>query len=246
MAVLWQAFIGKAYSLQLRPVAHVVLFLTVWAIYLGDRLLDVRKPATSSESPRHRFFRRHRVFVVVLLVLVLVLDSALCLFELRPAVRHAGWLALAGVLAYLGIVHLFQLQVLFPKQLVAAGLFAAGTYVAPWALSQDPGKLLIPWLFFAGLCLGNLVAIEGWEWRVLRAGAPPQAVTRFLQEWLRIWMPAVGVISLGFAGQPYYQAVAASAAGITAISVYEDRISLDLRRVLVDAALLTPLVFYWL
>lgn len=246
MAVLWQALIGKVYSLQLRPVVQIVLFLTVWAIYLGDRLLDVRTPATSAESPRHLFFRRHRALVVVLLVLVLVLDSGLCLFELRPAVRHAGWLALAGVLAYLGMVHLFHLQAVFPKQLVAAVLFAVGTYVAPWALSPDPTKLVIPWIFFMVLCLGNLVAIEGWEWRVLHAGAPPQTVTRVLQEWLRLWMPAVGVVSLGFAGQPYYQAVAASAAGITAISIYEHRIGLDLRRVLVDAALLTPLVFYWI
>ncbi|QOY90818.1 hypothetical protein [Paludibaculum fermentans] len=246
MAVLWQALVARYYSLPLRPVAHVVLFLTVWAIYLSDRLLDVRKPATSPESPRHLFYRRHRSFGLVLLVLVLVFDSALCLFELRPAVRHAGWLALAGVLLYLGLVHLFHLQALFPKQFVAAILFGLGTFVAPWALSPDPRRLLIPWLFFVVLCLGNLVAIEGWEWRDLNAGEPPQAVTRVLQEWLRLWMPAAGVVALGFAGQRYFQAVAASAAGITAISLYEHRISLDLRRVLVDAALLTPFIFYWL
>ncbi|MBN9659971.1 MAG: hypothetical protein J0H49_17420 [Acidobacteria bacterium] len=246
MAVLWQAFAAHCYALPLRPVAYLVLFLTVWAIYLADRLLDVRKPTRAPESPRHRFYRRNRTPGLVLLVLLLVLDSALCLFELRPAVQHAGWLTLAGVLAYLGFVHLFQLQALFPKQLVAAVLFAVGTFVAPWALSPDPDTLLIPWLFFVLLCLGNLVAIEGWEWRVLRAGPPPQAITRALQEWLRIWMPAVGVVSLAFAGQQYFQAVAASAAGLTAISAYEDRISLDLRRVLVDAALLTPLAFYWL
>ncbi len=246
MAVLWQAFVARSYSLPLRPVGHVVLFLTVWAIYLGDRLLDVRLPAGASESPRHRFYRRHQRPALALLLVILAVDSTLCLFELRPAVLHAGWLALAGVASYLAVVHLFRLQAYFPKQLVAASLFAVGTYVAPWALSPDPPSLFIPWLFFVLLCLGNLVAIEGWEWGALHAGAPPSAVTRLLQDWLRLWMPAVGVVALGFAGQPYYQAVAASAAGITAISVYEERLSLDLRRVLVDAVLLTPLVFYWL
>ncbi|MGJ5816620.1 hypothetical protein [Paludibaculum fermentans] len=244
--MVWLAFVCRCYALPLRPVAHIALFLTVWAIYLGDRLLDVRRPATSTESPRHRFYRRHRSFALVLLVLVLVFDSALCLYEIRPAVRQAGWLALAGVLSYLAVVHLFHLQALFPKQVVAAVLFAAGTFVAPWALSGDARILFIPWLFFMLLCLGNLVAIEGWEWRDLHAGQPPQAMTRALQERLRLWIPAVGLAALAFAREPYFQAVAASAAGITVISVYEHRIGLNLRRVLVDAALLTPIVFYWL
>ncbi|MGC4051763.1 MAG: hypothetical protein QM757_20650 [Paludibaculum sp.] len=111
--------------------AYLVLFLTVWAIYLGDRLLDVRQPASSSESPRHRFYRRHREFALVLLVLALRCSmQPSVFFELRPAVRHAGWLVLGGVLGYLGLVHLFHLQVLFPKQLAAAILFAVGEFAS--------------------------------------------------------------------------------------------------------------------
>ncbi|WP_321477372.1 hypothetical protein [uncultured Paludibaculum sp.] len=242
MAVVWQSFAARCFSLPLRPVAQVILFLTVWVIYLGDRLLDVRHPPTASESPRHRFYRRHRRLAFILLTLAIAAASALCLLELRPAVLRTGCLALTGVLAYLALVHLYDVHVFFPKQLAAALLFAGGTFAAPWALCPDPVRiLLIPWGFFAVLCLGNLVAIEGWESEV-----PPQLLTRTLEEYLRLWMPAVAVAALAFVGKPYYQAVAASAAAITAISIWEEQLSLDLRRVLVDAALLTPLLFYWL
>ncbi|MGC4051762.1 MAG: hypothetical protein QM757_20645 [Paludibaculum sp.] len=67
-----------------------------------------------------------------------------------------------------------------------------------------------------------------------------------MQAWLRLWMPALGVVALGFVGKPYFQAVAASSPRGSLPSRHQDRIGLDLRRVLVDAALLTPCVFYWL
>lgn len=237
MALVWQSFTAHSFGLPLRPVAQAVLFLTVWAIYLGDRLLDVRLPQTAPESPRHRFYRRHRLGATILLVVAILTDSALCLFELRPDVRHTGWLALAGVLVYLALVHLVRVR-LFPKEFTAAVLFAAGTFAAPWALCPDPVHiLLIPWGFFAVLCLGNLVAIERWE--AVTAARP-------IAEFPRLWLPGVAVAALAFAGKPYYLAVAASALALVGLCLAERWLSRDLRRVLADTVLLTPLIFYWL
>lgn len=229
MAVLWQIFVAHCFHLTLRPAAHAVLFLAVWAIYLGDRLLDVRQPPVPGESPRHRFYRRHGRLALALLVVAIVTAGTLCLWQLRPAVLHAGWFALAGVLAYLTLVHLSNVR--WFKEPAAAVLFAAGTFAAPWAVCPDPVRiLLIPWLVFAVLCLANLVAIDHWE------SAP--------RRWR--WLPVGAAILPVVAGTAYFQAVAASAAAIGGLCLAERHLSLSARRVLVDAVLLTPCVFLWL
>jgi len=61
VAVLWQGFLAYRFSLPLRPSGRLALGLTVWAIYLLDRLLDARKPPSVNgcdEPARHRYYRR--------------------------------------------------------------------------------------------------------------------------------------------------------------------------------------------
>ena len=58
VALVWQDFLARCYPTILRPPGRAVLGLTVWAIYLADRLLDTRHPAVW-ESVRHVF--RHIV-----------------------------------------------------------------------------------------------------------------------------------------------------------------------------------------
>src|SRR6202789_4740956 len=66
IALVWQDFLARCYPTVLHLTGRGVLGLTVWAIYLADRLLDVRYPAPVSESIRHQFYRRHRVFAYTL------------------------------------------------------------------------------------------------------------------------------------------------------------------------------------
>ena len=46
VAVLWQSFLAYRFSLPLRLSGCLALGLTVWSIYLLDRLLDARQPPT--------------------------------------------------------------------------------------------------------------------------------------------------------------------------------------------------------
>jgi hypothetical protein len=73
VAVPWKWFLAYRFSLPLRPAWRIVLGLTVWVIYLLDRLLDVRKSLSvnerAREPARHRFYRRHSRFMAALLVL---------------------------------------------------------------------------------------------------------------------------------------------------------------------------------
>src|SRR5882672_1355233 len=87
IAVLWQSFLAQRYALPLRSPGRVALFLTVWGIYIADRLLDVRHPAVTAESARHRFYRRHRTLAIALLGVLFAIDLAIAALWLRPADR---------------------------------------------------------------------------------------------------------------------------------------------------------------
>ncbi|MDE3168481.1 MAG: hypothetical protein KGN36_21945 [Acidobacteriota bacterium] len=243
IAVLWQDLLARRFAVPLSPSGRIALFLTVWAIYIADRLLDARRPATTDEPARHRFYRRHRRFAAWLLAALLAATAAITALWLRPAVLRNGLVPLAAVAVYLAAVHLGRLRV--AKEFVVAFVFTTGTFLVAW--TNDPASpltLLVPAAAFFVLCLANLAAIEKWEWEELRRGAEPaHAVTRALVRALRAWLGVFVLATLFHARDPWYLAIGLAAAAIAALVYAGRRIALETRRVLVDAALLTPLVF---
>ena len=247
IAVLWQSFLAWRYSLLLRPSGRVTLFLAVWAIYIGDRLLDVRKPATTGESARHRFYRAHQKLATAVLGVVLAITAAITILDLRPAVLRNGLIPLSAVVAYLAILNFTKTRQV-AKELVVAFVFTTGTFLVAWTNDPvSPLMLLAPASAFFLLCLANLTAIEAWEWTELRNGAePPHGTTRALVRTVRIWVPAITVLTALRAADPWYLAIAFSAGAITLLLFIGRRASIELRRVLVDAAMLTPLLLPFL
>lgn len=243
VAVLWQAFIAQCFPSALRPAGRLVLALTVWSIYLADRLFDVRRPALVRESARHNFYRVHRSLAIGLLAIAVSADCIITVVWLRPAVLHAGILISAAVVVYLFALHFAGSTLATPKELVVAILFSAGTFVVAWTSAGTDFHLLTAAASFSLLCLANLVAIETWEWRELRIHAnPPHVITAWLGQMYLFWVPALAIVC-AVAGSRWYTAVALSAAAFTAIFAVGSRWSLDARRVLVDVALLSPLLF---
>ncbi|MES1258612.1 MAG: hypothetical protein ABUS51_09280, partial [Acidobacteriota bacterium] len=90
VALVWQDFLAHCYPSSLRLVGRWVLGLTVWGIYLADRLMDVRHPATNNEAPRHGFYRKHPGAARVLLGAIALADLLIALRWLRPAVISNG------------------------------------------------------------------------------------------------------------------------------------------------------------
>src|SRR4051812_25331299 len=85
VALVWQDLAARSFGHPLRPAARIVLGLTVWAVYLADRLLDVRAPGAGQNTARHHFYRRHPTKLSVLLAVVLTVDAFTALVELRRA-----------------------------------------------------------------------------------------------------------------------------------------------------------------
>jgi hypothetical protein len=256
VAVLWQGFLAQGFSLPVRPAARLALGLTVWAIYLLDRLLDARRPESPDEPLRHRFYRRNWKPMAALLAAVLALDAVIAFFWLRPAILRDGFIALGGVLAYLAIVHTRSHSLRIPKEVAAAILFTAGTFLTAWAALPCLGLAWAALAFFI-LCLANIVAIEAWEWRELpstpaRPLARPAGrhmahpCTRWLARNYLYWVP-LAVIACVFLGHnQWYASIAVSAAACALLFWLGRRLSLEARRALVDGVLLSPLLFLML
>jgi hypothetical protein len=246
VALVWQDLLARLTATPLRSPARIVLGLTVWAVYLADRVLDVRLPAVSGEAPRHRFYRRHRPLAIVLLGAVLLGDAAVTVAFLRPSILRNGFVILVAVLVYLGAVH-GGFRWRLPKEFLVALLFTAGTFLVAWTWAPRPLEtLLLPAAVFFSLCLANLTAIESWEWRELRRGKDTggRSVVLGLAPWMAPALAGLAAACL-VAGVrlPFYRAAGTAAALLWLIWTSGRRGPLDARRVLVDAALLTPLLF---
>jgi hypothetical protein len=236
VAVLWQGFLAYRFALPLRPAARLVLGLTVWAIYLLDRLLDARKPPSLPEPARHCFYRRHWKPMAVLFAVVASADAAIAILWLRPVVLRDGLIPLAGVLIYLAIFHGSSVKI--PKEIAAAALFTVGTFVTAWAVLPCPSLAWAAVAFFI-LCLANLVAIESWEC----SNPPPHALTRWLARTYLVWVPGAVILCALLGHNEWYASIAVSTAACALLYGIGRRLSLEARRALVDGVLLSPLLF---
>ena len=229
VAVAWQALLAESTGTPLRLVARVILFLTVWLIYIADRLLDTRQPALEPEPERHQFYRVHRRAAYVTAAIILAVDAVLILLELLPAVFRTGLLTFAGVSLYFFILH--GMSISFPKEAAVAILFTIGTFLVAFTRTNQPVLNLLPAaVSFCFLCLANLLAIEYGE----RATPMKSGL------WYLVWVLALALICpIAFPGRWSY-AIAMSAASLALIHSLGSRVGLAARRVLVDAVLLVP------
>lgn len=231
VALVWQDFLARIQSSPLRPAGRWTLGLTVWAIYLADRLLDVRHTATEVETTRHAFYRRNRLFAMVLLAMVLLVDVVIALQWLRPAVFDNGLLVALAVSGYLVVFPAWRIRARRWKQPMAAVLFTTGVFIVAWTWTAQPWQVLLwPALALALLFAGNMVMVETWK-PGMSTGAG----------WWSMLLLMVVCLLMG--GSPWYFAVAASAAGLAILDRFGGRLSQDGRGVLADLVLLTPLLF---
>jgi drug/metabolite transporter (DMT)-like permease len=229
IAVLWQDFLHRCYPATLLLAGRVALGLTVWAIYLADRLLDVRHPAKPGESTRHAFYRRHRSVALAALCAVVLGDVLVTCLWLRHAVISSGLIIAACVAAYLAFFPLKR--EIGGKKPAAAVLFTAGVFLIAWLGSTHPAdELALPAILFCAMCFANLLMTQRWEQSEQARPA---------------WILLVIILGLRglVRGLPWFGAITVSAAGLGTLAWTGDRLSANAKGVLADAALLTPLLF---
>jgi hypothetical protein len=253
VAMLWAWAFARAVHVRGPSSAIAVLGIGTWLIYVADRLLDslTRAPRTALRE-RHRFHAQHRrAFLVASCVAgpaILWLIAA----HLAPAARREDAAIFAAFLIYFVFVHLIGSR--FPRSLAVGILFAAGCAVPACSqINAIPVTWRLAVVLFAALCWLNCAAIHVWEQAGLRSRPsriPAMAVCVALAAAALI----AGATSLRDSGT-LRLAVSILASALLLLALHLDRRRLargsdDAKRetlglrVLADAALLTPTLFF--
>ncbi len=230
VAVVWQDFLARCYPSTLLPAGRWTLALTVWAIYLADRLIDVRHPMRNAETSRHSFYRNHSRVLRSLLMAVVCADLVVAVLWLRPAVLSNGLWVGAAVGCYLGAFAALRVGERWWKPVCAALLFTTGVFLVGWTSTRGAFEVLSkPAVALAWLVLSNLVLIEGWEKR---------RSTRRMPWWIFLLLAALACQNFS----QWYAAVAIAAAALAALDGLGARMPQNVRHVLADTVLLVPLL----
>lgn len=107
VAVVWQQLLMRVFcNRSTRWSEGLALSITVWLIYVADRLLDGAK--LNMDQPhtlRHRFYRRHRRNFVWLWVLGLLINTLVVVRWLPTELLRNGLILASAVLVYGASVH---------------------------------------------------------------------------------------------------------------------------------------------
>jgi hypothetical protein len=253
VSIVWALLFAYARGTRLTFADEIVLSLTVWAIYTGDRLLDGWK-AKDHEAlqQRHLFSAKHRTPLACLVVLAVASGLWVTARYLAPAETSAGALLGVVVALYMAGIHAAdrRMERFVSKEVVVGVLFAFGTTLPVW--SQSAGLSWEGWAslaLFALLCSLNCLSIECWEnsrsedvWQK----TPPLvrwANARINYIAVALAASAVAIPSLlpsKTLSRPELFAVSLAALLILLLNRNRRRLSLEALRVLADAALVVP------
>jgi hypothetical protein len=252
VAVTWQALFGRAFHLPVPVAARVVLFLTTWCIYLGDRLADVTTLTRGQAcSLRQRYCQRHFAVWRAALITLVLLDLACILTWLDLQMMLVGVLVGAVVLLYLFANHFahHNWRTLPLKEALVGTLFAIGSVAVFWSSSARP-SVLWSMLLLAAACTLNCVHIAAWERALDTLQGKTSLATRFPSTGLVLPTASCLLVltcalsfALGIAPASLCTLLGLSALLLGALHVFGARLPVDERTALADLTLAIPLVF---
>jgi hypothetical protein len=238
IAALWQDAFARDAGVRLSLASRAALPISVWLIYLVDRLLDTAGGMNRHATARHAFYREHRGLCYLLTAFAGFLLS-ISLLQLPLPVMKNGLFVSCAVAVYLWIVH-WRGGRWFPKEAAVGLVFAMGTVLAPFSRAADATALLPPALLFGVLCWLNCSAIEVWE------GGSLDEISAWMVRHMKVVVLAICVVCLLLAVHSPRQhsslALLMSAIGFWAFAdANSHRQGAERLRVWVDIPLLTPL-----
>ena len=176
VAVVWSLGFAWAAGVRLAAWISALLALTVWAVYVFDRLLDARAALRAAESSRlrerHYFHWLHRRVLFPAAVLAACAAAGLILAFMPMAVRERDSVLAAASLLYFARVHSGHrvnpfVSILLTKELLVGVLFTIGCALPVFGALRASNAAVWPLAgltaFFAPLAWFNCHAIDKWE-----------------------------------------------------------------------------------
>jgi hypothetical protein len=266
VAVVWSAAFAWAARVRVPPWALAMQALAVWAVYVGDRLLDARA-GLRADVPghlreRHFFHWRHRRALASAAGLAACAAAGLILTYMPAMARVRSSLLAAAALVYFARVHFgggdegeasgrmgrmgwILRSAPLTKELLVGVLFAVGCALPTVGRmpSAARGAIFCVVAYFALLAWLNCAAIEKWERKKCEGAAQ-----RGLQGWRAGWVVAGAGLSMAviLAGHERAAALvlmgALSAVLLAGLDGQRSRMNPVMLRALADLVLLTPAV----
>jgi uncharacterized membrane protein YesL len=195
VAVVWTVAFAWAANVALPAWVPILLALSAWAVYIGDRLLDAYSALRSFRLHqlrlRHRFHWRHRRIFIPIAIAAACAAAFIVFFAMPLAARERDSVLAAATLVYFTRVHSNRanspftpkLRAPFLSSLVSKEMLVGLIFTTACALptfsratfqpSPTLFALIVPTVFFALLAWLNCRAIEHWECRAssLRSSA---------------------------------------------------------------------------
>lgn len=254
VAVVWSLAFAWAAGVELPGWLPLLIGLSTWVVYVGDRLLDARsgmKAGTlDSLRERHFFHWRYRRRLLPVALLAGCAAAFLMFTQMPIAFRARNSMLAAAALVYFSGVHGPRrvpawVQRILTKELLVGTLFTAGCVlptlsrlgVRPEAATKS-SPLIAASLLFAMLAWLNCHAIDRWEHRAPKtlSGAGALALCCF-------GAATAVVVSAHDARIAALLLAGSISAGLLAIlHILRNRLTPITLRAAADLVLLTPLV----
>lgn len=253
VAVAWQWLFARVFRVDLPTAFHLILGLSVWCIYLADRLYDAsRSPETGDLTDRMRFTKRHSAALCAIAITAATANLFLIIRHVPRPLMVTG-LITAGLLGAYYLIRLngnSRIASAIPREILCGMIFGLGCVIAPHAflLPNHGFGFLLSAVLLGLVCSANCVLISVWEKDEDIAGNDSSLATSQSCIIPHITNALTGLILLAaamavFGPWQIHLAVAASALALRLMLHFEKHLSRRNLRVLADAALLSPLLF---
>lgn len=247
IALAWQELWAQCLVVEISWMHRVMLALATWLAYSGDRLLDARRLKGPTESPRHKFSHKHYLLLTKVwfigLVTVITLGLQLSVLEIIN-----GLILLVVVASYF-LIHHWQYTRAFAgsaKEITAGTVFSVGTVFFVMTVSALTSALLLCFASWVGLCVMNCLAIACWDRQRDKVMEQHSLARCWIRADLWLWLWAIAVITLALGAWSMNPRLGPMAVALSLSSVALNELARtegsDLRRVLADMLLLTPVL----
>lgn len=181
VAIGWQYLLVQEFFLSYSPMTGLILGLSVWLTYVGDRWLDVQKIEPQKISTlRHRFTQRYARPLLGIWLLILIINGALAFSTLSPDDLLSGFILLLGCIIYTLLNQLKRTARTVPKEFFVSLIFSAGLIV--FNLDEPierPLHIVLALLSFFMLCCYNCTLLAKVEIDIDRAQATSSMVQQY-------------------------------------------------------------------
>ena len=246
VAWLWQRFFAQSFAYRLNWHEQAVLVLTVWLIYVVDRIidsykLDLQKP----HSFRHAFYLKNRLVFVLVAAFALMADIYFIWVGLSNREIIFGLTLFGGVLIY-GFVGALGGWARAHKELSIGVLFSLGVNLITLSQGVKP-SLIVAMVLFAALASLNCLLIAIWEAKLDQAQGYQSAISQNTNidksvSLSLIILALLALLMFSYRANTFYLAILISAITMFYLDKHKAIFSTEVLRLLVDVALLSPII----